>query len=145
MENMKISPAMLRKQSLLLAIGLILLVDGLILGLVNLHLVPVTLRQIWPVFVIIAGVFFLASDLFVYRRLRTAFLFPSIMLIFLGAGFLVFSTDVFHVSFRKFISVFWPFVVVVFGIFLIVVYAMQRLNNNQFPYMQDDTLVEDNY
>lgn len=145
MNNSKISPAVLRKQGFLLAIGLTLLVDGLIVSLVNLHVIPFSLSKIWPLLVIIAGVFFLVSDLFIYRRFRTAFLFPSVMLIFLGVGFLLFSTDVFKVSFRKFISVFWPMVLVAFGIFLLFIYGFQRIKNNQFPYMQDDTLEEENY
>lgn len=67
------------------------------------------------------------------------------MLVILGSGFLVFSTDLFHVSFRKIISVFWPVVLIVFGIFLLAVYEIQRINYKKFPYMQDDTLEEDNY
>lgn len=145
MNDKKVSPAVLRKQGFLLGMGLTLIIDGILICLVNFHLINVTLKQIWPLFVVIAGFCFLSSDLFIYRRLRTAFLFPSIMLIFLGVAFLVFSSDVFNISFRKFISVCWPIVLVVFGILLLSVYGIQRINNKQFPYMQDDTLEEDNY
>ncbi|WP_407400053.1 hypothetical protein [Treponema sp.] len=145
MNDKKVSPAVLRKQGFLLGMGLTLIIDGILICLVNFHLINVTLKQIWPLFVVIAGFCFLGSDLFIYRRLRTAFLFPSIMLIFLGVAFLVFSSDVFNISFRKFISVCWPIVLVVFGILLLSVYGIQRINNKQFPYMQDDTLEEDNY
>ncbi|MCQ2240729.1 hypothetical protein [Treponema sp.] len=147
MDDKKLSPAVLRKQGFLLGMGLTLLIDGFIICLVNFNFINATLKQIWPLFVIIAGFCFLGADLFIYRRLRTAFLFPSIMLIFLGTAFLVFSSDVFNISFRQFISVCWPIVLVVFGILLLFVYGIQRINNKQFqfPYMQDDTLEEDNY
>ena len=147
MENKKFSPEVMKKQGFLLGMGLTLFIDGIIICLVNFNFLNVTLKQIWPLFVIIAGFCFLGADLFVYRRLRTAFLFPSIMLVFLGAAFLTFSSDVFHISFRRFISVCWPVVLVVFGILLLSVYGIQRINNKQFqfPYMQDDTLEEDNY
>ena len=147
MENKKFSPEVMKKQGFLLGMGLTLFIDGIIICLVNFNFLNVTLKQIWPLFVIIAGFCFLGADLFVYRRLRTAFLFPSIMLVFLGAAFLIFSSDVFHISFRRFISVCWPVVLVVFGILLISVHGIQRINNKQFqfPYMQDDTLEEDNY
>ena len=147
MENKKFSPEVMKKQGFLLGMGLTLFIDGIIICLVNFNFLNVTLKQIWPLFVIIAGFCFLGADLFVYRRLRTAFLFPSIMLVFLGAAFLIFSSDVFDISFRRFISVCWPVVLVVFGILLLSVYGIQRINNKQFqfPYMQDDTLEEDNY
>ena len=147
MENKKFSPEVMKKQGFLLGMGLTLFIDGIIICLVNFKFLNVTLKQIWPLFVIIAGFCFLGADLFVYRRLRTAFLFPSIMLVFLGAAFLIFSSDVFLISFRRFISVCWPVVLVVFGILLLSVYGIQRINNKQFqfPYMQDDTLEEDNY
>ncbi|MBQ0039984.1 MAG: hypothetical protein KBS64_06125 [Treponema sp.] len=144
-ENKKTTPANLKKQGFLLVFGLTLLVDGFVICFVNFGILPVSLKQIWPFFVIFFGITFLFSDLFIFGRLRTAILFPSIMLIILGAVFLVFSTDVFQLSFRKFISVSWPIVLVVFGIVLLSVYGIQRLNNKQFPYMQDDTLEEDSY
>lgn len=145
MIDMKISPAEMRKQGILLAMGLILLVDGIIVCLINFKVIPLSLKQIWPLLVVFAGILIFFSDLFIYGRIRTAFLFPSVMLVFLGVGFFVFSSNVFRISFRDFISVCWPVVFVVFGIFLLSVYEIQRVNSKKFPYMQDDTLEEDNY
>ena len=145
MSENKDTLAVLRKQSFFLAMGLTLLVDGALACMVKADFFPFTLSQIWPVFVIIAGLIVFGADLFIFRRIRTSFLFPSVMLVILGSGFLVFSTDLFHVSFRKIISVFWPVVLIVFGIFLLAVYEIQRINYKKFPYMQDDTLEEDNY
>lgn len=147
MNNKNLSPSMLRKQGFLLGLGLTFFINGIIICLVNFNILDVTFKQIWPTFVVISGCSFLISDLFIYRRIRTSFLFPSIMLIFLGFTFLLFSMNVFNISFRKFISVFWPIILVVFGIILLIIYGIQRINNKQFqfPYMQDDTLEEDNY
>ena len=145
MTSGKISLSVLRKQGFLVGAGLTMFLNGIITCLVRFNFIDVSLKQIWPLFIIVAGLCFLGADLFIFRRLRTAYLFPSIMLIFLGGAFLVFSLDVFHVSFRQFISACWPVVLVVFGIVLLFVYGIQRINNKQFPYMQDDTLEEDNY
>lgn len=144
MENLertkKVSPAGLRKRSLYIALGFMLVFDSIFFALLNIELLHLNLKELWPVIVINAGLAFLVSDLFIYKKIRAVFLFPSVALFVLGIIFLLFSLHVFHISFAKFISVFWPIVLFVLGILLILVYGVQRINSEEFPYIKDDSL-----
>ena len=143
MENLertkKVSPAGLRKCSLYIALGFMLVFDSIFFALLNIELLHLNLKELWPVIVINAGLAFLVSDLFIYKKIRAVFLFPSVALFVLGIIFLLFSLHVFHISFAKFISVFWPIVLFVLGILLILVYGVQRINSEEFPYIKDDS------
>ena len=125
MENLertkKVSPAGLRKRSLYIALGFMLVFDSIFFALLNIELLHLNLKELWPVF-----------------------LFPSVALFVLGIIFLLFSLHVFHISFAKFISVFWPIVLFVLGILLILVYGVQRINSEEFPYIKDDSS-DDNF
>lgn len=148
MENLertkKVSPAGLRKHSLYIALGFMLVFDSIFFALLNIELLHLNLKELWPVIVINAGLAFLVSDLFIYKKIRAVFLFPSVVLFVLGIIFLLFSLHVFHISFAKFISVFWPIVLFVLGILLILVYGVQRINSEEFPYIKDDSS-DDNF
>ncbi|HBP08754.1 MULTISPECIES: hypothetical protein [unclassified Treponema] len=148
MENLKqtkkVSLAGLRKRSLYIALGFMLVFDSIFFALLNIEFLHLNLKELWPVIVINAGLAFIVSDLFIYKKIRTVFLFPSVALFVLGIIFLLFSLHVFHISFAKFISVFWPIVLFVLGILLILVYGVQRINSEEFPYMKDDSS-DDNF
>ncbi|HAZ96346.1 hypothetical protein [uncultured Treponema sp.] len=148
MENLKqtkkVSLAGLRKRSLYIALGFMLVFDSIFFALLNIEFLHLNLKELWPVIVINAGIAFIVSDLFIYKKIRTVFLFPSVALFVLGIIFLLFSLHVFHISFAKFISVFWPIVLFVLGILLILVYGVQRINSEEFPYMKDDSS-DDNF
>ena len=143
MENLertkKVSPAGLRKRSLYIGLGFMLVFDSIFFALLNIELLHLNLKELWPVIVINAGLAFLVSDLFIYKKIRAVFLFPSVALFVLGIIFLLFSLHVFHISFAKFISVFWSIVLFVLGILLILVYGVQRINSEEFPYIKDDS------
>ena len=148
MENLKqtkkVSLAGLRKRSLYIALGFMLVFDSIFFALLNIEFLHLNLKELWPVIVINAGLAFLVSDLFIYKKIRAVFLFPSVALFVLGIIFLLFSLHVFHISFAKFISVFWPIVLFVLGILLILVYGVQRINSEEFPYIKDDSS-DDNF
>ena len=143
MENLerknKVSPAGLSNRCLYIALGFMLVFDSIFFALLNIELLHLNLKELWPVIVINAGLAFLVSDLFIYKKIRAVFLFPSVALFVLGIIFLLFSLHVFHISFAKFISVFWPIVLFVLGILLILVYGVQRINSEEFPYIKDDS------
>lgn len=134
----------LRKRSLLIALGFMFVFNGIFFSLCAAGFLGLTVSRFWPVVIINTGLSFFVSDFFIYQRLRSVFFFPAVFLFILGVIFLLFSTDVFHVSFRKFISVFWPIVLVVFGVILIVTYGVKRKTGEEFLYMQDDS-AEDSF
>jgi hypothetical protein len=136
------SSSRLRKQNLFIALGFMLILDGIFFSLSNLRALNFSVSRFWPIVVINAGLSFFAADFFMYRRIRTVSLFPSLMMFFFGVIFLLFSTKIFPFSLKKIVSFCWPFVLVVFGIILVSVYGVQRMNRSEFPYMQDDSAEE---
>ena len=69
-------------------------------------------------------------------------LLPAIMMLLLGVTFLLFSLRVFPVSFREFATRYWPFLIMLSGGGLVVIFFVQQLNAKDFPYMEDDSLVD---
>lgn len=131
------------KNTLIIAFGFMLIFDGLLFGLINSPYCSMGIKGLWPLLFILAGLSFFASDFYIFKRLRTVFLFPSVMLIVLGVFFLMFSLHVIPVSFKQFVVISWPYWLIVLGLILVLVYGMQRIKDRKFPYMQDDSL-EDN-
>ncbi len=129
----------LKKQSILIAMGFMFVFDGIFFSLLNLDFFKFGLRELWPVIVLNSSLAFFATDFFIFKRLRTVFFFPSIMLLILGVFFLLFSARIVPITFRKFIGFAWPIILTVFGILLIVVYGVQQMNKKEFPYMEDDS------
>lgn len=133
----------LREQSLLITLGFILILNGIFFFLANTGAFGLSLRVHWPVAVIITGLAFMISDLLLYRKIRTSFLFSALLFSFLGVIFLLFSTHTFRVSFRRFFSLAWPVFLVLVGAVLLVIYWFQKKKKNDFPYMDEDP-VENN-
>ncbi len=135
----KDSVSLSKSRGFLIAIGFMLVFDGIFFGLENLGIFGLELKKLWPIVVINAGFAFLVSDLFVFHKVRSVVLFPSCALCALGIVFLLFSNGVFHIHFRKFIALFWPVILVVLGVLLIFIYGAQRIGKGGFPYIKDDT------
>lgn len=131
-----------KKSALLIGLGFMFIFDGIFFSLLDLRMFPMGLKELWPVFVISTGLCFIPADLFINQRIRTIYLFPAVMLILLGIIFLLFSTHVFSLSFSAFISIFWPLVLVLAGIALIVIYVIQQKATARFPYLEDDSVHE---
>lgn len=99
--------------------------------------------QLWPCGVVLCGVCLFLTGLFRHRRVRGAYLFPSVVLVLLGAFFLLFSLDVIAMSFREFVSRSWPFFLMGVGAFLIGLFLYQQTPGNHFPYEVDADLADD--
>ena len=122
--------------------GLFFAFSGIVFLLEDTHIVPYTMVELWPAIVICAGAALFPAGLYKLKRVRTIYLFPSILLILFGIIFLMFSIDVIKVSFYSFIARFWPVVIIFFGLALIVIFVIQQLNSSKFPYMKDDSLMD---
>lgn len=106
---------------------------ALALGLFNL-----TLDKIWPVGMIFCGVSLIPAGYYGYHRLRTAYIFPSVLIIILGILFSLFSFDIIPVSLARLAAQWWPVFLILLGCVLIGIFQFQRTNKNTFPYMPDD-------
>jgi hypothetical protein len=84
------------------------------------------LAKVWPVGMAIVGLSGLSSSLIAKKRMRISFAVPSIGFTFLGFAFAAFSFGWAGMSFKKFIFVWWPTLLILGGISLFVAYGLSR-------------------
>lgn len=103
-------------------VGMILTLVGIVSLLLNTVMSSVELARIWPLFMTIAGV-----SLAVYARTkvesaRVALQIPAVAIIVLSGIFLLFSLDIIQRDFRRVVGMWWPSILIIFGIVLLWVY-----------------------
>jgi hypothetical protein len=125
-------------KTLVLYIGLVMTAIGILRFIVGSGSVSCTMKQLWPVIVIFCGIALFPAGFFRYHRIRASYLFPALVLVFLGGFFLLFSLDIITISFTRFVSMWWPLLLVALGGILVGVFLYQQHCNNQFPYIRDD-------
>ncbi|MBP5358622.1 MAG: hypothetical protein J6Y69_05490 [Treponema sp.] len=127
----------------LILVGLFMLQMGFLFLLVDLHVIPFTMRQMWPVLVSAAGIALVPAGLYKLKRMKSIYLFPAILLILLGVFFSLFSFRILNGSLSLFMHQWWPILIVITGVILVVLYFIQQVRKKDFPYMDDDSLMED--
>lgn len=103
-------------------LGISLLLNSFLVLICETGTIPWTLTQIWPVIVIICGICFIAASLIFNRKLPISVWVPSFVLMFLGVLFLLFSTDIITIPFRQIAAKWWPAIMILIGVGLIVLY-----------------------
>lgn len=127
----------------LILLGLFTLQMGFLFLLTDLHVIPFTMRQTWPILVSAAGISLVPAGLYKLKRMKSIYLFPAILLILLGVFFSLFSFRILNVSLSLFMHQWWPILIVITGVILVVLYFIQQVRKKDFPYMDDDSLMED--
>ena len=92
------------KNDVLVFMGLFCLLSGIFILFVDVHIIPYTLRELWPIIVIEAGVSLFPAGLYRLSRMRSVYLFPAISLVVLGILLLPFSLHIKNLSFAQFIG-----------------------------------------
>ena len=129
------------RNSFLFFVGLFCSLVGVVTLLIDLNIVPYTMKELWPLVVISLGLALIPAGLYHLRRIRTIYLFPAIVLIIMGGLFLLFSLKIVKIGFLTFVSRFWPLVIMAGGVALIVVFCVQQHHKGLFV-MKDDSLVD---
>ncbi len=84
------------------------------------------IAKAWPVGMTIAGITGLVSGIVAKKKLKPLFAVPSIGFAILGLIFSAFSFGLTRVSFKSFIMVWWPTLLIIGGISLFVAYGLSR-------------------
>ena len=106
-------------------------------------ILSVSWTQLWPCGVVLCGICLFLTGLFRHRKVRSAYLFPGVLLVLLGAVFLLCSFDIITISFREFVVRSWPFFLIGVGAFLIGLFLYQHTPGNHFPYEADADITDD--
>ena len=93
---------------------------GSFLFLSAMQIIPVSLSQGWPLLSIFGGLALLPAGWRRYRAFRYRYLIPSLAFVTLGCTLLVFSFKMVPFSFRRFIIDWWPLLLIVAGIVLVL-------------------------
>lgn len=119
----------LTKKGYQLYIGLLLFGWGLLTFLVA-RILPYTIYQFWPVYGVFASLFVLVDGLFIYRKLKLGFAFPSFLIMSTSLLFLLFSFKVVKASFINVFFIAGPLITVSIVILFILIFVAQKKNKN---------------
>jgi len=113
-------------------LGMVLSLGGLFFLLVNTVLTEKGLGKIWPAFMLITGVSLLP---YAFRkkkeRYKIAIIIPSISIIILSCIFFLFSLDIMKLTFHDFVSLWWPVLIMILGISLVILYFFNKQLRNK--------------
>jgi steroid 5-alpha reductase family enzyme len=110
----------LNKRSVYLFFASFFILIGSFLFLSALEIMPFSLKEGWPLLSIFAGLALLPAGWRHYRTVSYRYLIPAVAFVTLGSVLLIFSFKVAPFSFKRFIITWWPLVMVVAGIILVL-------------------------
>jgi hypothetical protein len=111
----------LDKRGLYLFLAVFFLLAGFFLFLLALQVFPLRFSEGWPLLSVFAGLSLFPAGWRRFGVLRTGYVVPSIAFVILGLALLVFSLDLVAFSFRQFMLDWWPLLVVLAGLVLVLV------------------------
>lgn len=126
-----------RRKSVMFA-GLFLVMTGMLLFFIRTKHIPYTLDALWPLVVVIGGISLLVSGFYVHRRAKASQVIPSIALMLLGGGCLLFSLDIVQQPFLQLASRWWPVLLIVAGFCLVVLFFIWNKQTIQLEDVDDD-------
>jgi hypothetical protein len=111
----------LNKRSVYLFFAAFFMLVGFFLFLSALGIIPVDFSRAWPILSIFSGLALFPAGWHRYGAFRSRYVVPSLTFVFLGSALLVFSFEMVPFSFSQFIIDWWPLLVVLGGLILVLV------------------------
>jgi hypothetical protein len=118
----------LNKRVIYLFFAAFLLQVGFFLFLSALGIFPLPLSKSWPLLSVFCGISLFPAGWRRFGTLKTAYVVPSIAFVFLGAALMIFSLGLVAFSFRQFMLNWWPLLVVLAGLVLVLVSLGTKFN-----------------
>jgi hypothetical protein len=110
----------LNKRSLYLFFAALFLQTGFFLFLSALRVIPVAFSRAWPLLSVFAGIALLPTGWHRHGVFRIRYIVSSAAFIVLGSALLVFSLDLVSFSLAQFVRNWWPLLVVLAGLILML-------------------------
>jgi cytochrome c biogenesis protein CcdA len=111
----------LNKRSLYLFFATFFILVGFFLFLSSLRIIPLVFEKWWPSISIFAGLALIPSGWHFYGVIKIRYLVPAAAFIVLGVALLIFSLDIVSFSFKQFILNWWPLLIVMAGLILVLI------------------------
>jgi hypothetical protein len=118
----------LNKRVIYLFFAAFLLQVGFFLFLSALGIFPLPFSKSWPLLSVFCGIALFPAGWRRFGAFRIAYVVPSIAFVFLGSALMVFSLDLVSFSFRQFMLNWWPLLVVLAGLVLVLVSLGTKIN-----------------
>jgi hypothetical protein len=120
----------LNKRSLYLFFAAFFLLVGFFLFLSSLRILPFTFSQSWPLLSVFAGLALFPAGWHRFGEVRTHFVVPAVAFVLLGCSLMIFSFRVAPFSFRRFVIDWWPLLVALTGLILVLL-SLGTKNNGE--------------
>ena len=120
----------LNRRSLYLFFAALFLQAGLFLFLYAMHIIPVKFSQSWPLLSVFSGLALFPAGWHCYGALKAKYIVPSVTFVLLGAGLMIFALNIVTFSLAQFVRDYWPLLIVLTGLTLILVALGTKLPVN---------------
>jgi cell division protein FtsW (lipid II flippase) len=120
----------LNKRSVYLFFAGFFLLVGFFLFLSALHIIPFSFSQGWPLISIFAGLALFPSGWHRFGAIRRRYVVPAVVFIILGCVLMIFSFRLAPFSFKHFMITWWPLLVVLIGLILVLISLGTRNNSD---------------
>jgi hypothetical protein len=110
----------LNKRPVYLFFAAFFLLVGFFLFLFALQIIPFSFSQLWPLLSVFAGLALLPAGWRHFGSLRSRYVVPAVVFVLLGCTLLIFSFRLAPFSFRHFVITWWPLLVVLIGLILVL-------------------------
>ena len=116
----------LNRRSLYLFFAALFLQAGLFLFLYTMNIIPIKLSHAWPLFSIFAGIALFPAGWHRYGLFKASYIVPSAAFVILGSVLMVFALDLVSFSLAQFVRNWWPLLLVLSGLTLVLVSLSTR-------------------
>jgi cell division protein FtsW (lipid II flippase) len=120
----------LNKRSIYLFFAAFFLLVGLFLFLSALRIIPFSFSQGWPLVSVFAGLALFPAGWHRFGSFRSRYVAPAVVFILLGCFLMIFSFRMVPFSFRHFVITWWPLLVLLIGLVLILL-SLGTKNNSE--------------
>ena len=100
---------------------------GLFLFLDAMHIIPIRFYRAWPLISVFTGIAFLPAGWHRYGKLKANYIVISMAFIALGSVLLIFSLNLVDFSLAQFIRHWWPLLLLLAGLTLVLIAIGTRL------------------
>ncbi|MDR0388898.1 MAG: hypothetical protein LBH73_02390 [Spirochaetaceae bacterium] len=111
----------LNRRSVYLFFAAFFIQMGLFLFLSAVHVISEPFSRLWPLLSVFAGLSLIPSGWHRYHVLRSRYVVPAGAFVFLGCMLLPFSLKMLPFSFARFISAWWPLLIILAGLILMLI------------------------
>jgi hypothetical protein len=111
----------LNKRSLYLFFAAFFLQAGFFLFLSALHILPLAFSKVWPLISVFSGIALFPAGWHRWGEFRIPYVVPSVAFVLLGSVMLIFSLNLVSFSLAQFVKDWWPLLIALGGLILILV------------------------